>query len=289
MESRELAYFVAVAEEHSFTRAAERLGIAQPPLSRAIQRLERRLDVRLLDRTSREVSLTRAGEILLQEGRKALTALGTAERMARQAGQETSRLTVVVKPGCDAGLLASVIPRLASQHDSVDVEVLFCGIGEEKALLRDGTADVTLIRLPQDDLSGLATQYLLTERELVVLAPGHRLAARASVRTADLIGETLPRWRPDAPGRGPIITDTGQVAELIALGRMIAVLPESVAAHLGHDLVAVPVEGRQATLVAAWPEQRRDHALAAFLRVTAEVAESLVDSSHSAVDNSFRS
>ncbi|MBF8192793.1 LysR family transcriptional regulator [Nonomuraea sp. K274] len=75
MESRELAYFVAVAEEQNFSRAAARLGIAQPPLSRAIQRLERRLGVRLLERGTRHVSLTRAGEVLLREGRKALTSL----------------------------------------------------------------------------------------------------------------------------------------------------------------------------------------------------------------------
>lgn len=276
MESRELTYFVAVAEEQSFTRAADRLGIAQPPLSRAIQRLERRLGVRLLDRTSREVSLTHAGEVLLREGRKALTALATAERSARQAGHAATRLTVVLKPGCDAGLLGSVLPRFANHPDAVDVEVRLCGIGEEKASLRDATADVALIRLPQDDLSGLAVEYLLTEREVAVLPPGHRLAGRSSVRMTDLAGESVPRWTTDSPGNGPLITDTGQVAELIALGRMIAVLPESVANHLGHDLVAVPVEGRTATLLAAWPEERRDRPLAAFIRTVAEVAEDRV-------------
>ncbi|TDD17050.1 LysR family transcriptional regulator [Nonomuraea diastatica] len=272
MESRELAYFLAVAEEQNFSRAADRLGIAQPPLSRAIQRLERRLGVRLLDRTSRQVSLTRAGEVLLKEGRKALTTLATAERLARHAGQATSRLTVVMKPGGGAGLLESLLPRFAAHPDAVDVEVLICGLGEEKALLRDGTADVALLRLPQDDLSGLATEELLTERELVVMARTHRLAGRTSVRMADLAGEVFPRWTAESPGSGSVIKDTGQVAELIALGRMVAVLPESVACHLGRDLVAVPVDGRQTTLLAAWPEERRDHALAVFIRTAAEVA-----------------
>ena len=85
METRELRYFVAVAEELHFGRAAQRLGIAQPPLSRAIQQLERRLGAALLDRTSRAVTLTEAGSVLLAEGRAALDAVDAAERRTRRA------------------------------------------------------------------------------------------------------------------------------------------------------------------------------------------------------------
>lgn len=271
MESRELLYFVAVAEERNFSRAADRLGIAQPPLSRAIQRLERRLGVRLLERTPRQVSLTPAGEVLLNEGRKVLTNLDAAEQLTRRAGREP-RLVVTMKPGGDAGLLESILARFAEQPDTVDVEVLICAIGEQENLLRDGTADVALLRTPQHDLSGLATEELLTEREVVVLPRGHRLAGRASVRTVDLTGEVFPRWTQDSPDRGPVITDTGQVAELIALGQITAVLPESVACRLGRDLVTIPVDDRRTTLLAAWPEERRDRALAAFVRTATEVA-----------------
>ncbi len=84
METRELRYFVAVAEELHFGRAAERLGIAQPPLSRAISQLERRLGTTLLERTSRSVALTPAGEVLLSEGRAALDAVAAAERRTRR-------------------------------------------------------------------------------------------------------------------------------------------------------------------------------------------------------------
>ena len=85
METRELRYFVAVAEELHFGRAAERLGIAQPPLSRAISQLERRLGVTLFERTSRQVTLTAAGEVLLGEGLAALDAVSAAERRTRRA------------------------------------------------------------------------------------------------------------------------------------------------------------------------------------------------------------
>src|SRR3954470_3058009 len=102
VETRELRYFMAVAEELHFGRAAERLGMAQPPLSRAIQQLERRLGVALLERNRRGVSLTGAGEILLQEGRAALDATTAAVRRTRRAGSPggpRDRLVLAVKAG----------------------------------------------------------------------------------------------------------------------------------------------------------------------------------------------
>ena len=105
VETRELAYFIAVAEERHFGRAAQRLGMAQPPLSRAIRQLEDRLGVTLLERTTRSVRLTSAGTVLLAEGRKALAAATLASEQARRAGDAGSRLRVVTKPEGDAGLL----------------------------------------------------------------------------------------------------------------------------------------------------------------------------------------
>jgi DNA-binding transcriptional LysR family regulator len=87
VETRELRYFVAVAQELHFGRAAQRLGITQPPLSRAIRQLERRLGVGLLVRTSRHVALTEAGEVLLHEGIRALEAVAAATRRAQRAGR----------------------------------------------------------------------------------------------------------------------------------------------------------------------------------------------------------
>ncbi len=273
MDSRELAYFVAVAEELHFGRAAERLGIAQPPLSRAVQRLERRLGVQLFDRTNRQVSLTEAGDVLLHEGRRALTALEAAERRTRRAGRADPRLVLVMKPGGDAGLLDRIMARYAEHPDAVEVEVLVCGIAQQEGMLRDGQADLAMLRSPHDDPTGFATQELLTEREVVVLRRDHRLAGRGSVRMADLAGEAFPRWTDDCPASGPVIRDTGQVTQLIALGRTIAVLPESVTLHLRRDLVAVPViDGRLTTLLLAWSEESRSRTLAAFVRAAAEVA-----------------
>ena len=99
LETRELEYFVAVAEELHFGRAAVRLSIAQPALSKAIRRVESRLGVALLVRSSRHVSLTPAGEALLEHGRHALNAVSAAVQRARRAGDSEARLRLVIKPG----------------------------------------------------------------------------------------------------------------------------------------------------------------------------------------------
>ncbi|MEV5779327.1 LysR family transcriptional regulator [Streptomyces antimycoticus] len=272
MNSRELAYFVAVAEEANFSRAAARLGIAQPPLSRAIKQLENRLGVVLLKRNSREVSLTPAGAVLLDEGRKALSALAFAETLTRRTGQAGRQLKVVMKPAGDAGLLDSILDMYSKHPDAIEVESHVCGLGQELPLLREGAADVAFMRTPQADLSGLAHEELLREHEMAVVPSRHPLAHRASVEMADLAGEIQPRWSPQDSGPGPLISDTGQIAELIARGRMIAVVPESAARLLGYDLVTVPVVGRTTTLLAVWREDRRERALAAFVRACVEAS-----------------
>jgi DNA-binding transcriptional LysR family regulator len=276
LETRELAYFVAVAEELHFGRAAERLGIAQPPLSRAIRQLERRVGVALLERGARGVTLTPAGEVLLHEGRRALDAVAAAGRRAHRAGQPDPRLVLAMKPGGDGGLLPDILAAYESEPDATAaVDVLVCGIGEQEALLRDGRADAGLLHLPHDDPSGFDTEELLVEGQVVVLPRGHRLSGRASVRLADLAGETMPRW-PGSPDDGdgrPLVRDAGQLMQLIALGRTVAVLPRSAAGHLREDLVCVPVaDAAPTTVVLAWPEQSRSRALAALVRAATAVA-----------------
>jgi DNA-binding transcriptional LysR family regulator len=263
MDSRELRYFVAVAEELNFGRAATRLGIAQPPLSRTIQQLERRMGVTLLERTSRQVVLTTAGEVLLHEGRKALTALTAAERRAQRAGSD--RLTLVMKANSDGGLLEKILARYGAE---VDLRIS----GSQSGLLREGIADVALLRLPYDDVEGFAYEELLTEPNVAVLPRTHRLADRASLTMADLEGEQLPQWPGHPPNGGPLFQDNAQLMQLIALGRTIALLPASTEEHLRNDLTCVPVTDAQTTTLAiAWPEDSRSKPLAALVQAAVEV------------------
>ena len=277
METRELHYFVAVAEELHFGRAAQRLGIAQPPLSRAIRQLERRLGVELLERTSRSVTLTEAGSVLLREGRAALDAVEAAERRTRRAALAATGhpgLVLVTKAGASDELLAKLLDAYAAEPGAVTVDVLLCGPAEQERLLRDGRADVALLHLPFDSTAGFDTEELYTEGQVVVLPAGHPLASRPHVLTADvaaLPGLPLPRWpRRDgtyADGPGAQVRDSAQVFQLIALGRASAVLPESCRAQLRGDLAAVPVlDAPPVTTVIAWPPHSRSLAVAGLVR-----------------------
>ncbi|HEY3481388.1 MAG TPA: LysR family transcriptional regulator, partial [Streptomyces sp.] len=169
LETRELKYFVAVAEELHFGRAAERLGMAQPPLSRAIQQLERRLGVCLLERNRRGVALTGAGEVLLHEGRAALDATTAAARRARRAGGADvpggprSRLVLAVKAAASHELLQKLLAAYAAEPDAAEIEVLPSGMCEQEEMLRDGRADVALMHTPYNSLAGFDSEELLTE------------------------------------------------------------------------------------------------------------------------------
>ncbi|RKE20793.1 LysR family transcriptional regulator [Streptomyces sp. TLI_171] len=276
-ETRELSYFVAVAEELHFGRAARRLGMAQPPLSRAVARLERRMGVQLLERTSRSVQLTAAGRVFLAESRKALDAVSASVRRAQRAGRTDPKLTLVMKPNGDGGLLEPALRRYRRDPDAVDVEVVVCGIGEQAPMLRDGRADVAFLTAPYDDVAGFDTEALVTQDQVAVLPRAHRLAGRAALTLADLAGEPLPRWPGDdehADDRLPPVRDTSQLMQLIALGQLVAVVPESMRRRAWPDVVCVPVLDAPPTAVlVAWPERTTSRAVAALVRACARAAE----------------
>lgn len=273
VETRELRYFVAVAEELHFGRAAQRLAMAQPPLSRAIRQLERRLGVVLLHRTTRSIALTEAGAVLLREARAALAAVDAAERRTRRAAGQPG-VVLATKAGASSELLSKLLDAYAAEPGAVAVEVLLCGPGEQEALLRDGRADVALLHRPFDTTAGLDTEDLHTEQQVLVLPAGHPLAHRphlSSAEVATLTDLPLPRWPrqdgsyPDGPG--PKVRDHTQLAQLIALGRTCAVMPESVRTHLRDDHAIVPVPDAPAvTTVIAWPPHSRSKAVADLVR-----------------------
>ncbi|MFG2972337.1 LysR family transcriptional regulator [Streptomyces sp. NPDC048331] len=277
-ETRELTYFVAVAEELHFGRAAQRLGMAQPPLSRAIAQLERRMGVRLLERTTRAVRLTTAGQVFLTESRKALDAVSASVRRAQRAGRPDPKLTLAMKPNGDGGLLESILRRYRLDSDAVDIEVIVCGIGEQAPMLRDGRADVAFLTAPYDDVSGFDTERLVAQDQVAMLPRAHRLAGRAALNLADLAGERLPRWPgddADATDDGlPPVRDISQLMQLVALGQLVAVLPESVRRHAWPDVVCVPLlDAPPTAVVVAWPERTTSRAVAALIRASAEAAE----------------
>lgn len=279
LETRELRYFLTVAEELNFSRAAQRLGIAQPPLSRAIQQLERRLGVTLLERDRRGVALTGAGQVLLDEARVILDGTAAAARRTRRAASATNRLALATKAGAAHDLLQRLLEAHAAEPDAAEIDVLLCGMGDQARMLRDGRADVALMQRPFDSFAGLDTEDLLTEDQVAILPTGHPLATRTALSMAeisDLPDLPVARWpRQDGtyePGPGPEIHDQSQLAQLIALGHTMAVLCASSRAWLWNAHVAVPLtDAPQVTTVLAWPAQTRSRAIARLVRTATQL------------------
>jgi DNA-binding transcriptional LysR family regulator len=273
VESRPLRYFVAVAEELNFARAAERLGISPPPLSRAVRQLESELGATLFERSTHSVALTPAGEVLLREARFALEALEAAGRRARRAATAEPKLALAVKADGDAGLLEAILSRYAADPAAVPVSVRLCAWHEQSRLLRRGEADVALVYEPFDR-TGLDAETLTTEPRVAALSVSHPLAARAGLSLADLglrPGE-VHRYIDQVRGRGQ---DLAQLLTLVGLGDVVALLPASVTDRYPRPgVVYRPVrDAPPAVLAIAWPQQSRSTATAALVRAATSVAD----------------
>ncbi|MBC2877878.1 LysR family transcriptional regulator [Streptomyces mobaraensis] len=284
IEVRELRYFRAVVQELNFSRAARRLGMSQPPLSRAIAQLERRLGVRLFERGNRRMELTPAGIALAEEAVRALDAVEAAARRTRRAGAAVPSLVLTAKAGVATHLLRRVVTAYRALPGAPDVRVTLSGYGEQAAMVRDGRADVALLGTPFDR-HGIEYEPLFSEPRVAVLPAGHPLAARAALSCADL--EDLPM--PNCPGLsgaeraywsepgvpGPVVRDSSQLMEAVALGQAVALIPESLAElHPRGDVVHRPVpDAKPYETAVAWREGIREGWVGRLVRTVAELAE----------------
>ncbi|SFC18955.1 DNA-binding transcriptional regulator, LysR family [Nocardioides terrae] len=256
LELRHLRYFVAVAEERHFGRAADRLHMAQPPLSQAIRRLEADLGVTLLHRTTRRVDLTDAGATYLARARTILAEVDDAAHAARLvAAGSVGHLAVGCVGSATYSLLPTLSRRLADELPGVD----FSFQGEMLApdqveALRSGTIDVALLRPPVADLS-LALTTLRHDRLVAAVPADHPLAARRQVRVTDLRDADLIVHSADRrsvlydvvvglfrdagvePHVRHEVGETSTLVTLVAGGLGVAVVPEPVTA-LSLDGVA---------------------------------------------------
>ncbi|WP_419996068.1 LysR family transcriptional regulator [Streptomyces boninensis] len=272
MESRPLRYFVAVAEELNFARAAERLGISAPPLSRAIRALEADLGATLFERTTHHVALTPAGEVLLAEARIALDALQAAGRRAQRAANTEPKLVLAAKADGDAGLLEPILERYAAESASaaLPIEVRLCGMGEQPLLLRRGEADAALAIEPYDR-TGLDAEPLHTEPRLAALPAADPRVSLSELTLADL---GLPPQSAGKPPEPDGIRDLPQLLTRVALGETVALLPRSVCRRYERPGLAYrPVaDAAPAVLTIAWPQQSRSMATAALVRAAVAAA-----------------
>lgn len=197
VELRQLRYFVAVAEELHFTRAAERLHMAQQPLSAAIARLEDQIGVRLLERTTRRVALTEGGEAFVDAARAAVAAADAAVEVAQASA---SGVTGDVSIGMSAGAwygLGELFAELRSRRPGLRLHVRQQSTRPIMAAVQGGELDLAVGLCVEDVPEGLGAHRLRDERVVLVVASDHRLAARESASLDAVRGEVFALDEPE--------------------------------------------------------------------------------------------
>jgi LysR family transcriptional regulator, benzoate and cis,cis-muconate-responsive activator of ben and cat genes len=191
MELRHLRYFVAVAEERNFTRAAERLHIAQPPLSRQIQQLEETLGVQLFERNSRPLKLTDTGKFFYSHAVQLLAQTAELESMTRRVGNIERSLSIGFVGSTLYGMLPKIIRRFRDENPTVELSLHEMSTMDQLRALKDGRIDVGFGRIRHEDAN--IRRVILREEQLIVALPfGHPLSvAKPVLSLRDLINETL--------------------------------------------------------------------------------------------------
>ncbi|SAL02289.1 LysR family transcriptional regulator [Caballeronia calidae] len=191
MELRHLRYFVAVAEERNFTRAAQRLHIAQPPLSRQIQQLEETLGVQLFERNSRPLKLTETGKFFYSHAVQLLAQTAELESMTRRVGNIERSLSVGFVGSTLYGMLPKIIRRFRDENATVELSLHEMSTMDQIRALKDGRIDVGFGRIRHEDAN--IRRVILREEKLIVALPvGHPLSlAKPVLSLRDLINETL--------------------------------------------------------------------------------------------------
>jgi DNA-binding transcriptional LysR family regulator len=198
---RRLQYFLAVARERNFTRAAERLHVAQPALSRQVRLLEQELGVELLHRTTHEFELTEAGRFLLDRGPGLVSAADELWRSVRTYGTgERGRVLIAYGASASYETAPRLLDALTDRHPGIAITTEVKSVGEIATGVGDGSIDLGLVRCPPDGAE-LDVRLIRREPQGLLLRRDHRLASRSTVSLADLGDETLLLHRREAnPG-----------------------------------------------------------------------------------------
>jgi len=278
MELRQLRYFVAVADILHFGRAAERLGMSQPPLSQQIRTLENELGVRLFDRTSRKVALTEPGRLFLDEARATLAQAARAVDLVRRSAKgDIGRLRLGLSPAAPfVPDVARAIFEFSKAFPDVRIDLVELSSAAQIAALDTGDLDVAFLRdagtpvLPE----GVCATRILQERLHVGMRPDHPLASKTSLSFQDLQGERMIVYAEEQKGgfteqlmtvlrsagvKPTIVQDVTEVSTLfglIAAGLGLTVLAESMCALQHAKLTYRPLRGNQA-LSAMWMGRQR--------------------------------
>jgi DNA-binding transcriptional LysR family regulator len=288
---RDLRYFVAVAEELNFTRAAERLHLSQPALSKQIRSLEATLRARLFRRDRRQIELTAAGATLLAVARNLLQDWDDGVAMVGDAAAQDARvLRVGTLTSIGRGLYPAITDEFAKRQPGWQVELHGYGWGDPTAGLRDRVADAAFVWLPID-APEIETAVLATERRFVAISARHQLADRQTIEFSEIINEpvaALPAsagiqrdfWlaidaRADRP---PLVAAEVSAAdeklEIVSSGTAITLLAEGNADIYSREGIAcIPVSGLEpARLAIGWRRGDRRPAIQDFVQACRDAA-----------------
>ncbi|MEO3997505.1 LysR substrate-binding domain-containing protein [Mesorhizobium sp. CAU 1732] len=295
IDLRQLRYFVCLAEELHFGRAAERLGMAQAPLSQQIRQMEERIGVPLFHRTTRRTRLTAAGQTLLRHARELLDSADRAVAHARaMAGETTGRIRVA---GVNVALTHVIPPVLAEFRrlwPAVIVDVTPLGTGEQLRTLETGEINIAFIR-PTERAAHMQLETILSEGFVAALPRGHRLAEKSEIALQDFVGEALIGYAPILGANYATImmtalrkaglqarvvqecTHTMAVATQVASGLGVAIMPSWIANIRSPYLEFRPVPElpRAIDLVVAWPTGETSPIVRDFIDTTRRVAADL--------------
>lgn len=264
MELRHLRYFVAVADEKNFTRAAERLHIAQPPLSRQIQQLEEELGVDLIEKGTRPVKLTEAGSFFHAHAQELLAKAAELKTMTQRVGKIERTLSIGFVASTLYGLLPRIVRRYRAQHPEVEVTFHELTTMQQIQALKDGVIDVGFGRVKSED-PNIRRIVLREERLVMALPAAHpRAASSDPLSLVDLQSETLlvypktPRpsfadqvlsvlsERAIVPLKIIEVRELQIAIGLVAAGQGVAIVPESVQGMKRDDVVFRALTDRHA-------------------------------------------
>jgi DNA-binding transcriptional LysR family regulator len=295
MELRHLRYFVAVAEELHFGRAAARLHIAQPPLSRQIRDLEREIGTPLFDRGPRGVDLTHAGAAFLPEARLVLAQAERAQRTAQRAARgETGRLRVgFVEAATHSGILPDVLSFFRMHLPSIGLSLLEMDSSQQADALREGRIDLGVLSSPPLDAARWLQSELVYEERLVAAIPEtHRLAGKQRLALRDLATDAFilrprsvdPASYDDILARCRAAQFSPAVAQeaagwhtiigLVSAGVGVAFVPESLAQLRRPGVVYLPVRDLtvSVSLTVVWKQGERSPVRERFVTTLRAVA-----------------
>lgn len=289
VDVRQLRYFVALADELNFTRAAHRFGMVQQSLSAAIADLEAEIGVRLFDRSTRSVALTDAGEAWLPHARAALAAVDRADEAARDLAEgRVGRLRVGLAATAALELTPRLLRAFAQRHPLIKVITEHFDFDDPSGGLREGRTDVAIVR-PPFTADGLGLHVIATEPRYAIMPADDPLATRQEITFAHIVDRAWldiasdPVWcdfwrvnerRAKPPQLGPRGRTLDDLLEAARAGRGTGLVPASIAhAQLWPGLAFVPVGDIPPSSVAiAWRIDRQLTAVQDLVALAAELS-----------------